>query len=240
MCVESFFLINQAMDLVIITAVARSLGGFRLRRAWIASSFAALYATLTLYAPPLAHPAVQLALVWPVARLSTGRTRASFNACAGLATVALSTGACAGLMSANRFTPAALLLPSLLCLGAPPVQRGRVGQTASVEILRRGMVARFSACVDTGNRLIEPLSGQPVLIASAALLRDVLPERGYRQVAYGSVGGGGRLHCFRPDDIYIWVDGHRRRAPEAWIAVYPGRLPGAFQALTPAAFACLR
>ena len=96
---------------------------------------------------------------------------------------------------------------------------------------------RFTAWVDTGNRLTEPFSGQPVLVASAPLVRRVLPERGFRQVAYGSVGGRGTLHCFRPERIYIFRAGRRRRAPDAWIAVFPDWLPGAARALVPAEIA---
>jgi 8-oxo-dGTP pyrophosphatase MutT (NUDIX family) len=90
--------------------------------------------------------------------------------------------------------------------------------------------------IDTGNRLTEPLSGQPVLIANAHLMRKVMPENGYRQVAYGSVGGAGTLRCFRPEGVYIDVQGRRRRAPDTWVALFPDKLPGPAQALAPASY----
>ena len=99
----------------------------------------------------------------------------------------------------------------------------------------------FTALIDTGNRLAEPLSGLPVIVAEESQLRGILPKAfnaadaahdlpdGFRLLAYGGVGGNGVLGCFMPDLISadgILLDGH-------WVAVYPGRLPGRYSALAP-------
>ena len=96
---------------------------------------------------------------------------------------------------------------------------------------------RFSALIDTGNRLREPLSGLPVLIAEAALVRDILPETGYRMLGYGAIGGNGRMACFHPDALWICRGPRKRRGPDVWVAVSPEPLPGLCQALAPPEFA---
>lgn len=241
LCVEGYFLINQAMDFSIIAVVTRRLGCFRLRRALICATLGAMYASLTLLHPGLGLPLAQFMLLWPMALLATGRPAWKRAASAGLtmAVLLLATGACALRMASGHFTPASLLLPGLLSNGLIPDCHASESYSTMVEVQHNRETVRFSACVDTGNRLTEPLSGQPVMVACEKLLRGILPDTGYRQVAYGSIGGSGVMRCFRPDRIYIWDNGRRRRAPEAWIAIYPDRLPGTAQALTPAAFARL-
>ena len=239
MCIERYFFINLLMDFSICAAVAWSLGCFRLRRVASASALGASYALLARAAPIAAALPVQLALLLPIALLLVGRGPLLLAMAAGLSlpTTALATGACAILFGMGRFGAVMLPLPALMSL-APRLRKSAItALPATFEVHCRGATARFPACVDTGNRLTEPLSGEPVLIASAKLVEGVLPARGYRQVCYGSVGGGGALACFRPEALYILQNGRRRRMPEAWIAVFPDRLPGAFQALAPAAFA---
>jgi len=97
--------------------------------------------------------------------------------------------------------------------------------------------ASFPALVDTGNRLREPLSGLPVLIAEAPLVRDILPKTGYRTLGFGALGGEGRMACFRPDALWIVSGRKRRRGPDIWVAVSPTPLPGLCQALAPPEFA---
>ncbi len=100
-----------------------------------------------------------------------------------------------------------------------------------------GRTSRFPALIDTGNRLREPLSGQPVVIAEARLLEGALPTSGWRELRFGAVGGGGRMACFKPSGLWIESRRGRTRAPEAWIALSPGPLPGSARALAPAEFA---
>ena len=236
--VEWFFLINQAADFSILAAVSRGFGAFRLGRVGLAATLCACYAVLTARFPALASTQVQLALLIPVAMLTAGRAAPARAApCAlAIAAAALVAGACAEKWRG----PAALwvLTISAACgLWVRGGRRGTASASLDIEVVNRGACVRFPAWLDTGNRLTEPFSGQPVLVASAPLVRRVLPSNGYRLVAYGSLGGSGTLRCFRPERIYISRAGRRRRAPEAWIAVVPRRLPGPAQALAPAEFA---
>ena len=237
MCVEAYFLINLLMDFSIFTAVARSLGSYRFRRILAASGLSAVYAVLARLTPLLAAVPAQMVLLAPVSALTAGRGPHRMKLCAG--TMILTTAFAAGTgaaLAAHGFSPWLSLIPQAMTVGARLRREFNAAGTAIIEVNGRGTSARFPACVDTGNRLREPLSGQPVMIVSAALVERVLPASGFRQVGYGSIGGAGALPCFRPERIYIDDNGRRHPAPEAWVAVYPGKLPGPFQALAPAEF----
>lgn len=236
MSIELYFLINLLADFSLIAATARSLGHLRLRRAGPAAALSALYGILAQGLPALAGPPVQLILLIPLSMLVTRRASPREGAifALSLTITAIVTGTCAAY---GRNTPLALAAAPMLC-GAVTRARRRsmAAPNARIEVVNRGRTSVLRACIDTGNRLTEPLSGQPVLIASARLIQGILPDAGFREVAYGSVGGMGTLKCFRPDRIYIDFDGDRRRAPDTWIAVFPARLPGPVQALAPAEY----
>jgi len=236
---ELCFLIDLLSDFSLISASARSLGCFRLRRCALAAAMAALYGTLARVVPRLSGPPVQLALLPILSMLVSCRRDIQMTlTCAMTLTVtAIVTGTCAAYC---HHIPLAVALVPALCGMTTRLRRGCLSALpARVEVVNGGRTAVLHACVDTGNRLTEPLSGQPVLIANADLVQKVLPETGFRRVSYGSVGGAGTLRCFRPGRVYIDVQGRRRRAPETWVALYPARLPGVVQALAPAAYVLL-
>ena len=112
-----------------------------------------------------------------------------------------------------------------------------------VSLCFQGKSIRFPALIDTGNRLREPMSGLPVLIAEASLLDGLLGGElapGLtRQVAFGGLGGCGTVRCFHPDHVWICRGGQLIPAPEIWVAVYPGRIPGMQRALAPPSFAII-
>ena len=60
-----------------------------------------------------------------------------------------------------------------------------------------------------------------------------------RQVAFGGLGGCGTVRCFHPDHVWICRGGQLIPAPEIWVAVYPGRIPGMQRALAPPSFAII-
>ena len=64
-------------------------------------------------------------------------------------------------------------------------------------------------------------------------IRDSLPPR-FRLVAYGALGGSVKMACFRPDELLVCYGEGWLRAPDVWVAVYPGKMPGGAQALAPA------
>lgn len=236
MSVELYFLVNLLADFSLLAAAARGLGCLRIGRVGPAAAISALFGTLARGFPALTAPAIQLGLLLGLSMLVTRRVdpRRTLVFALSLAAAAIVTGRCAAY---SRHPALAVAVVPPVYAATARARRSRLTMPETrVEIVHRGRTAAFRACVDTGNRLTEPLSGQPVLIASAHLVREVLPDAGYREVAYGSVGGAGTLRCFRPDRIYIDAPGRRRRAPDSWVAVFPARLPGDAQALAPAEY----
>ncbi len=114
-----------------------------------------------------------------------------------------------------------------------------------LRLIRGGRRVELNAMVDTGNRLQEPISGQPVVIAAEYKIRPVLPENfaaadaagrlppGFRLVGYKSLSGSGKMVCFRPDELLVSSGDGWLSAPDVWVAVYPGKLPGNVCALAP-------
>ena len=245
MSLEAYLLVNLAVDGALLTAVSRALGTFRLRRIAAASVLCAAYAVVAAVRPsPWSSPPVQLALLGVVSWFAVGRANARLCALTALslAAGALASGGAALLLcgaSTGPFCGALAALPGIALFAALIGIKGPMRGAWHVDIgmCVNGRIARFPALIDTGNRLREPISGQPVLIAEAALLRGVLPEGGCRRVAFGALGGEGRLECFRPSKLWIECGGRRTSAPPAWVAVVPGRLPGAERALAPCEFA---
>lgn len=236
MSIELCFLINLLADLSLIVATARSLGHLRLRVVGPAAALSALYGTLAQGLPALAGPPLQLILLIPLSMLVTRRANIHTTTvfALSLTVTAIVTGTCAVYC---HNTPLAVAGVPALCGWVTGARRRRLSALpARIEVVNCGRTSLLHACIDTGNHLTEPLSGQPVLIANEGLLRDVLPERGFRVVPYGSVGGAGTLRCFRPDGVFIEVRGVHRRAPDTWIALFPDHLPGPAQALAPAEY----
>ena len=244
MSLEGFFLVNQAMDFALLAAAARSAGVFRLRRVLPASGLAALYAVLAQWSPmaALRSPAAQAALLALLARLVSGASppKLKINAALSLVVALGFAGTAVRLLTGTGLKPATIpagMLASGVCCAQLTARREVLAsRPVEIRIVSEGRSVRLSAIIDTGNRLVEPLSGQPVLIAHEAALIGLLPKRGYREVAYGALGGAGTLRCFKPERVYISRGARDRRMPEAWVALFPAALPGRVQALAPAAF----
>lgn len=247
MSVEGFLLVNWIVDTALLAAVARVCGAFRARRAGLLGLVCAVYGMAAVLSPVLAALPVQLAMLAVIARLLVGRRDARLWGLAALLLAAgmLAAGGAAALLSPSPVSawqaiPRAFIGIIVLC--APLCLRNPVRDVWQVQVeLRVGeRSARFPALIDTGNRLREPLSGQPVLIAEEALLEGLLPVCLSRSIAYGALGGSGRLPCFRPSGVWVRRSGRRVAAPPVWVAVVPGRIPGAARALAPCEFAVCR
>ena len=98
--------------------------------------------------------------------------------------------------------------------------------------------AEFTAIIDTGNLLKEPLSALPVLIADEKalgkrFLTHALTDERIRKAAYASVGGDGQMACLRADEMDVNVSGKWIKAPDLWLGLYPGVMRGSVHALAP-------
>ena len=252
---EAYWLLNFLWDALLMALAARSLGFWRLRPVLVSAALGATLACLSgrlswavaALAPLLMSLAASLRLAAPWRQAASGIRRAPALALRFLLASALAGGISSliqrilgGWSLSSLGASMALCAVSMglvLRRQAAPVPP----ETLRLRLLWRRRAVEFPALVDTGNRLREPLSGLPVLVAEEGLLRPLLPPgcdpaalpRGFRLVGYGGVGGSGRMPCFRPDRIQALRRGAWRDAPDAWVALYPGKLPGRARALAP-------
>lgn len=111
---------------------------------------------------------------------------------------------------------------------------------------RAGRRVRLRALEDTGNSLMDPISGCAAFVAEAKALGDLFPGQdaallrgppaeavlhipGTRLIPYAGVGGGGLLLAFRPDRVT--VDGRERRDLIAAVAPAPIGTDGSYEAV---------
>lgn len=245
---EACALFNLLMDAALLTVVARANGCLSLRRVMPCACIAAGYALLAWAVPSLGHPLVQLLLLFPISLILCGSGDAhrwgsvAFQLLCGAALIG---GLCALFPPKTLLALCLTLSAALLALHALfSVRRKRMFTwEVRVSLCFRGRSIRFPALIDTGNRLREPKSGLPVLIAEASLLNeligDELSESLTRKIAFGGLGGCGTVRCFHPDHVWICRGGQLIPAPEIWVAVYPGRIPGMQRALAPPSFAII-
>lgn len=241
---EGFLLVNLLVDAALLSIISRSCGNFKGSRMLYLAAACALYAFIAIGKPsPWASPLIQLILLIPVSILLTGTTDIRQWPIAGLLLVAgmLLIG---GIKQFLPEHPASAV--SGVCIGLTITflllaVRSHLRTTWHVDLLLvlNGRSACIHALIDTGNRLHEPISGLPVIIIEEPLISRIMPESGYRQVAFGGLGGSGCLSCFRPDEIWILEGRKKIRAPNAWIGVSDIPLPGAARALAPGEFAAI-
>ncbi|NLG25472.1 MAG: hypothetical protein GX558_08960 [Clostridiales bacterium] len=253
---EYYLLVNFFMNLMTIGICARGAGRVQWAHVTFASAFGAIYAAAMLWKPFALLSAWPMRLVLLVLLSAasmrvdrprdvlSGAMRLAGGTCfvggmMGLARQALGGQSRWGLYAAAPLAGIALL--------AAIDARNRKLDKWGVQLwlrTRRGS-ARLSALIDTGNRLREPLSGLPVLIVEARAVAKLLPPGfdpagaarmlppGFRVARYGGLGGNGQMICFRPDDVYASYGQGWVRAPDVWVGLYPGRMPGAVRALAP-------
>ena len=238
MSIERYLLTSFMIDAAILGAAARACGAFRAGRIAGLAGVCALYGALAAARPfPWSTLPVQAGLLIPVSAAICGEKRAERVMLAGLTAF----GGVVAAAGTSVLLGGGLVSPMLgACLFA--LLMGSRARLVTEWNVRLGMrfgarTTRFRAFIDTGNRLREPISGLPVLIVESRLLCGITPDDGGRSVAYGALGGGGVLRCFRPDAMWIETARGPRRAPAVYVAPYPGRLPGPASALAPGEFA---
>ncbi|MCL6638303.1 MAG: sigma-E processing peptidase SpoIIGA [Firmicutes bacterium] len=125
-----------------------------------------------------------------------------------------------------------------------------------------GAEARLAALVDTGNSLVDPLSGCPVIVAEYAAVQELLPPETrfafagdggpdiwnvlastgsgpfagrFLPVSFHSIGRTGMLVGFRPDEVLLELEGRLTSIRKVVVALYGGRLDeeGKYSALLP-------
>lgn len=244
--VERYFLINAGMDGLLLMLALRLCGVRATLRLVPAAAAGALYATLCALpgaewasSLPVQGGIMLLMLLIANGRVARGMGRMIASMAMGTLVVGGATEWLTGrIPGAGGFLAAALAGCLLICLWQDRRQLRLTRLTIRVYVGQPGGSACFDALIDTGNRLREPVSGLPVLIAEERLLAEVLPERRrLRRIPFGGLGGCGFLEAFRPDTLRFQMDGRWQDAPAVWLAVYRGCMSGRIHALAPPVFA---
>ena len=117
-------------------------------------------------------------------------------------------------------------------------------QFCDVTVMNRGMSATVSALIDTGNSLVEPFSGAPVIVCELCRLGGTVseeiisfdiehsPSEGIRLIPYKTMDSSGLLPAFTPERIYVRnSENETFIAENCYIAVTTARLGGEYGAI---------
>lgn len=259
--VDLFVLVNVVVNGLLLYATAVLTGTRPARwRCLAAALLGAAYATAALWLPSwrswtgvtLAAAAMLATAFWPV----PGRTalaQAGVLAALSAATAGLALG-WAGLVgrppaAAGPWAGSGIwLAPAAASLAAVGAGRlwasvGRRGRQAAgavhVEVEARGRRAVLRGRLDTANDAADPLSGRPVVLASAERLRPLVGNPGsltsdpfwaprFRLIPVRGLGGPPMLlPAVRVDVVRFRAGEARLVSPGALVALYPGRIDAA-------------
>ena len=118
-------------------------------------------------------------------------------------------------------------------------QRLSPEQFCDIAVMGNGASVTFTALIDTGNSLIEPFSGYPVIVCELSALGGAVPEEvacfnfedpissKIRLVPYRTMDSAGLLPSFFPDKVLV----HNRRVQNCCIAVTTARLGERYRAI---------
>lgn len=94
--------------------------------------------------------------------------------------------------------------------------------------------ASFAAIPDTGDRLVDIMTGIPVIVTGkeqlSGLLENIptekdMPKKGWRLIPFETACGSGLIPIFKPEAVYIRNNETRRTStPEAYIGVSPSAM----------------
>lgn len=86
-------------------------------------------------------------------------------------------------------------------------------------IENNGSSVTMFALSDTGNKLREPFSDSPVIVADESLCRPLVDKKRVRAIPTSTVNGGGILMAFKPDKIILKSSKGREVIENAYIAL---------------------
>ena len=237
----SILLRDVAMDAVILTAVQLSFGKLNIKRLLAALSVFQLHTIAYLLFGEAARNPIFALTATLTAAFILQKGKRLIIIISSAVVLLLNAAAAAGLTTyfGERFLFAPCFIAVLLFL---LIMRKRMHLCYrwNIEIMISNSGKRFAlkALIDTGNRLKEPLSGLPVLIiGSRHIPQGFFDGSPFRQINYGVLGSGGMLKAYRTDKITISTNSDmERKAPECFIAVFPGEMPQGIAALAPPEF----
>lgn len=89
----------------------------------------------------------------------------------------------------------------------------------SIEIYNENSSVKLNALVDTGNKLYEPFSNSPVIVADRKKVEKLLGEAKRRYIPASTVSGETLLTAFKPDKVIIKSSGREEVVENVYIAL---------------------
>lgn len=99
-----------------------------------------------------------------------------------------------------------------------------------VTLAREGVSVKIAALIDSGNALVEPISGKPVSIVEEKVFRSLWGSggQGYRAIPYHSIGKRhGILEGYLLPELWVETDGVRKAIHDVYVAVSPEEISSA-------------
>lgn len=265
--VDILLALNWWVDYLLLLGVRRTLGGGAKPWRLAVGTFVGALTCLILFLPPLAvwlsllvklAAALLMVLVafrWQGWRRLAQRVLLLFGFSAGLA------GLCGALyffVAPEGFyvfngvvyysiPPLWLVLLTVVCYGILWLtdrlsrRRAPAGLTHRVRLRVGARQAEFLCLYDSGNHLIEPFSGHPVLVVEREVAEQViavpatveeLPHGGgWRLIPYDTLGGGGVLPAFIPDGVTVVTRREEYPVGDCYVAVCPRLGRGEYKGL---------
>lgn len=102
-----------------------------------------------------------------------------------------------------------IIIYCLICLLRRLIDKGNAEKSVCLIIENRGSSVKLNAFPDSGNNLVDFLTGMPVIICSSDKVKEILPDNifldtsltGIRLIPWHSVSGGGIIRAFKPRRI---------------------------------------
>ncbi|MBQ3080317.1 MAG: sigma-E processing peptidase SpoIIGA [Clostridia bacterium] len=243
---EGFLIINFLMNFLIMYLACRGTWFLRCRRLMTSSAFASVYALvdairlLPLWADVLSI-LTMLLLAFPLKDFPLFSRAAVY----AMSIALMLSGLVRAILLRGVLPIWACLISLAIVIPISFAGRGRMmGRTNKTDVrvraLMKNRTCEFTALVDTGNLLTEPVSALPVLIADEKALGRMFflagsKDEHLREVEYASVGGSGRMRLVRPDRMEVYNGKRWVTAPEMWVGLFPGKMNRGIHALAPGA-----
>ena len=257
LAIEMFAAVNLCMDTVSILAAHRLCTPAKIQPmrvslgALVGMAYAFVSATITMPTVLDVTAFVFTAYIMAAIAIPTETVRERLRGCILLTLCCMLTGGVCTALA--RFFGTGVM--TLLCGGAAlgvfvhQVRRStqRTGEAAVVTCVYHGRQARMRALIDTGNRLVDPLTGLPVIAAPREALGELIPDsvraddlqtlpHGFRLLRAQTAAGPCLLMCFHPQQLMIEYEGRcagvqaliaLSTATEGAMALIPSELIGA-------------
>lgn len=273
--------INFLIDYLLLLFCARLSGRRLLRKRMLCGALLGAFTSLVIFLPPLsfwpmtllkagtAVLMVRIAYTWLGWKVFLRDSFLFFTVSFLLAGICLGLWlglGTAGVLCYNGVTYFDVSLQTLLCsmtaayLLMTVYARLRAlpkGEQYTAVLIRNGRRIRLAAIRDSGNRLLEPFSGEPAAVADLRAVQELLtaeeiaavlcPElmagetrAGMRLIPCQTACGTGAMAAFRPDRLVVEGEEGAMAVEEIWVAVSAEPVGGGeFALLLPAAFSGL-